>query len=156
MKYKGKKLEGRNTDILVLIKGGERVVFRAEALQNYTEFDKLCPEPEPPHKLLPGGVKEPNFNDPSYKKRLDEYGMKKTAFTILKSLSVTEDLEWEKVDLKNPDTWGKWQEELSEAQFTETEIGRILQLVLRVNSLDDDMLAQAKNDFLQEALQQEK
>jgi hypothetical protein len=60
MKYKGKKLEGRNTDILVLEKGGEQIVFKAEALMNYKEFDKICPAPKPPIILKKGGARVPN------------------------------------------------------------------------------------------------
>ena len=155
MKYKGRKLVGRNTDVLVLMRGNERIVFKAEALDNYDDFNKMCELPDPPVKLLPGGVKEPNKNDKSYLKRLDDYAKRKTDFCILKSLSINEDVEWEKVDMQKPETWCLWREELKEAGFTEVEMLRILQLCVKVNCLDDDLLEKAREDFLAEALQQE-
>jgi hypothetical protein len=156
MKYKGKKLEGLNTDILVLPRGNERVVFKAQAIKSYSEFDELCPMPEPPEKLLPGGVKEKDVRDPAFIKRLEEYGIKKTNYTIIKSLEISEDVEWETVDLKKPQTWENWRKELSDAGFTEVETLRILQLCTRVNVLDEDLLNAAKESFLAEALQREK
>jgi hypothetical protein len=156
MKYKGKKLEGRNTDVLVLTKGDERIVFKAQALVNYKDFDKICPLPEPPIRLLPGGVKKPNENDPNYKKAINEYNEKRVEYMILKTLEPTEDLEWETVDITKPETYNNWQKELEEAGFSEIERMRVLQLCIRVNALDDDMLEQAKESFLAEAPRQEK
>ena len=153
MKYKGKKLEGRNTDILVLQKGDDRVVFKAEAIENYVEFSKLVPIPEPPVKLLPGGSRVANTDDVNFRKAMEQYAQSKTDYLVIKSLAATTDLEWEKVDLTKPETWGGWKKELEEAGFTEFECMRIMQLVTRVNSLDDAMLEAAKQSFLQETLQ---
>ena len=156
MKYKGKKLEGRNTDVLVLPRGSERIVLKAQALKDYDEFEKLCPIPEPPKKLLPGGIQEPNTNDPVFLKQLNGYGEKKTNYTVIKSLEISEDIEWETVDLTKPNSWENWRTELKDAGFTEIEMLRILQLCTRVNCLDDDLLNEAKETFLAEALQQGK
>jgi len=54
MKYKGKKLEGRNTDILVLPRGGNRIVLKFQAVDSYDEFDLLVTIPKPPEILKPG------------------------------------------------------------------------------------------------------
>lgn len=156
MKYKGKKLEGRNTDILVLMRGQDRIVFKAQALESYDEFDKLCSMPSIPTRLRPGNVKEPNPNDTVYKGLVEKYAEKKTNYTIIKSLDISEDIEWDNVNLNKPETWGNWQKELKDAGFTEIEIMRVLQLCTRVNCLDEDLLDQAKEDFLAEALQVEK
>lgn len=156
MKYKGKKLEGRNTDVLVLMRGKDRIVFKAQAIENYDDFEKLCPVPEPPIKLLPGGIKEPNVNDKNHLKRMDDYATNKTDFTILKSLEISSDLEWEQVKIQEPTTWHFWKKELKESGFTDIEILRIVQLCTRVNCLDNELLDKAKEDFLAEALQQEK
>lgn len=153
MKYKGKKLEGRNTDILVLVRGEEHIVFKAEAIQNYQQFNEMCPLPEPPVKLLPGGIREPDLNNPKYKKRMEEYATQKTNYTVLKSLEPTQELEWEKVVLNKPESWGNWQDELQEAGFTEIEVMRILGLCTRVNCLDDSLLDEAKESFLAGARQ---
>jgi hypothetical protein len=151
MKYKGKKLEGLNTDVLVLMRNGEKLIFKAQALQNYNEFDKLCPMPDAPIIMRPGGIKEQNLKDGGYQKALTSYSEKKTNYTIIKSLEPTTDLEWEKVKLDDPLTYINWKPELEEAGFTEVEVLRILQLCTRVNCLDDSMLDEAKESFLAEA-----
>lgn len=156
MKYKGKKIEGRNADILVLEKGGEQIVFKAEALMNYKEFDKICPTPEPPERLLPGGIRKKNERDPKYIKAMDDYAEYRVNYMMLKSLQATKDLEWETVDIIKPETYGNWQIELEQAGFSEIERMRIMQLCTRVNALDDNMLDEAKESFLAEAPQQEK
>jgi hypothetical protein len=151
MKYKGKKLEGLNTDVLVLMRNGEHIIFKAQALQNYNEFDKLCPMPDAPVIMRPGGIKEQNLKDGGYQKALASYSEKKTNYTIIKSLEPTTDLEWEKVKLDDPLTYSNWKPELEEAGFTEIEVLRILQLCTKVNCLDDSMLDEAKESFLAEA-----
>lgn len=156
MKLKGKKIElGRNSDIIVIPRGDERFVFKAEALLNYREFDLYCPEPKPPIKLLPGGRKEPQVNSPKYEQDMQEYATKRIHYTIIKSLEATEDLEWEGVDIKEPTTWYKWEKELEEAGFSQIERQRIQILCMQVNGLDDGMLSAAKEDFLAGAPQQD-
>jgi hypothetical protein len=156
MKYKGKKLEGRNVEVLVLPRSGENIVFKAEAIPNYEEFEKLIAEPQPPEILKPGGVKEKNVNDPKYKEELTKFATTKTNYVVIKSLQATEYLEWETVDITKPETWEKWRGELEEAGFTEIEIMRIVQTVTKANALDDDMLEEARQSFLLEESLQEK
>ena len=150
MKYKGKKVEGRNSDVLVLMKGGDRIVFKAEAVENYNDFTELVPEPKPPEIIRPGGIKQINLKDFTYVKRMEEYAIQKTNYFIIKSLQISEDIEWEVVDIEKPETWKNWRKELADSNFTEIEILKIMQLCTRVNSLDEDMLDEAKQAFLQE------
>jgi hypothetical protein len=166
MKYKGKKLEGRNTDILVLKKGNETIVFRAEALENYREFDKVCKAPVAPQILRPGGIRAPNEKDSKYLERQNGYAEKRLNYMMIRSLvdiscysgddkNNTEKLEWETVDINNPDTYGNWQTELEDAGFSEMERMRVMVLCTQVNALDDNLLEIAKEDFLAEAPLQE-
>jgi hypothetical protein len=108
----------------------------------------LCPAPKAPEKLYPGGVRKEDTENPEYKKMLDDWATKRTHWTVLKSLENCPDLEWETVDMEKPSTWDKYQEEMKEAGFTEIEMYRVLQGVMRANSLDDDMLKEAKKAFL--------
>lgn len=156
MKYRGKVLGERNSDVLVLLRGSERIVFKAQAVESEESFHNLVSMPEPPEILRPGGVKEKNVSDSKYKEALASYVEQKTSWLVINSLKVTEELEWEKVDFNKPSTWVEWQSELREAGFTEIECSRIVQLVSQVNSLDDDMLDQARQDFLLEASQVKK
>ena len=155
MKYKGKKVEGLNTDILVLMKGDDRIVFKAQAIANYREFNELAPQPKPPTRMMPGGVKEENPRDPAFQKALAAWAEMKTDYSIIKSLEISEDIEWDTIDLKKPDTWKNWRKELEQAGFTEIEILRVMQLCTSVNCLDDGLLTEAKEAFLAEARQQE-
>ena len=151
MKYKGKKLAGRNTDIIVFQKGTDVVAIKAEAIQNFKEFDSLVQEPEPPNIYRPGGVKEKDLKNPEYLKSVDDYAEKRTAYIILKSLECNEDIEWEYVKIDNPDTYKHWRKEFEDSGFTEIETGKIMQLCFRVNSLDNTLMDQAKEAFLAEA-----
>lgn len=154
MKYKGEKLKGKNKDILVLLRGNEQIVFIAEAVDNVDDFNKLVPLPEAPTRIMPGGSKVSNPDDPTFKTLLREFAQKKTDFYIIQSLKST-DLEWETIDFEKPETWRNWEKELKE-DFTEIEISRITNLVLSVNALDDEMLDNARRDFLVAQAQSEK
>lgn len=157
MKYKGKKIEGRNSAILVLMRGTDRIVFIAQAMDSDDDnFNKLVKLPEPPTIIRPGGLKELNIKDVTYTKAIEEYAAIKTAYMIIMSLKESPDLEWETIDYEKPQTWKNWEAELKEAGFTEIERMKVLQVVMQANSLDDDLLEQARTDFLQEQALQEK
>lgn len=156
MKFKGKTLGKRNTDILVLLRGTERIVIKAQAVESFEDFDKLVSAPVPPEVIEPGGKKSRNMKDLDFIKARDAYANQKTAWLVINSLKATEEIEWENVKYDIPSTWTAWDIELKEAGFIETECMRIIQLVAEVNSLDDDMLEQARQAFLLETLQAKK
>jgi len=149
MKIKGKKIEGRNIEVVVIPRPEEDIPFFCEAIPDYDEFNELCPPPKPPERLYPGGVRKEDTENPEYKEQLEAWATLRTHYTVLKSLENSKDLEWEKVDMEKPSTWDKYQEELKESGFTEIEMFRLLQGVMRANSLDDEMLKEAKKSFLQ-------
>lgn len=153
MKYKGKKLEGRNTDVLVLFRGDERIALKFQAIESFTEFEELAPGPIPPEIMRPGGVKEKNVRDPEYKQQVEAHARLRTSWLVITSLKVTDDVEWEVVDYSDPSTWDQWNKELMEAGFSEPECARIVATAAQVNSLDDEMLEQARQDFLAEESQ---
>jgi len=149
MRYKGKKVEGRNTELLVLRRpNGKTMAFKCEAVADYTEFEKLCPTPEPPEVLKPGGVRERNLKNPAFIKTLEEWAGKKTDWTVLKSLEASPEIEWDTVDMKDPSTWTNYRKEMAESGFTEIEIARVLTTVGVANCMDDGMLEAAREDFL--------
>lgn len=150
MKIAGEKLSGPNVETIVIPRGDGRnpVIFKAQAVLNYEQFDRLCPTPTPPIKMLRGGEKQEDLNDPAYKQRMVEYATKKMAWITLKSLEATEGLEWERVDLGNPNTWGNYEKELEESGFSPVEIGRIRTGVFIANCLDDSKIEEARQSFL--------
>lgn len=164
MRYKGKQLKGPKTETLVIPReptyepgpngqaAGTRidndVVFIAQAVLDFTAFDLLCPPPLPPNILKPGGVESKNLDDPDYKKAINEWGVKKRDWLILKSLELTPDIEWETVKMDDPETYVNYKQELVDAGFNTQEITMIVGLALKVNSVDEDKMEEARQRFL--------
>src|SRR6185369_1977194 len=138
MKIKGKKISERNIVILPIPRAnGEDIILKFAAILDYSEFDAVCPLPTPPIKIVKGGARVPDYESPKYIVQVNEYSKKKTAWMIIKSMSVTEGLEWEKVDLADSNTWSEYSKELADSGFSDMEQQRILRAVLEANCLSD-------------------
>jgi len=146
MKIGGKEIGGLHEELLVLPRGEDQVVFKARAVADMDEFEKICPEPKAPGRLTKDGF-VPNTKDENYKKMVDHYGDQRLAYMCILSLEPS-DIEWEKVDIANPKTWRHWKEELKAAGITEIETNRIVQTVMRANSLDEAKLDEARATFV--------
>lgn len=132
----------------ILPRDGGDVIFAARGVLNpdFDEFLKLCPEPTPPIKRFPDGNTVQDVTDPEYKKAITDFLTKRFQFMIIKSLSATEGLDWEKVQLADHTTWGKYEEELK-AITTPSEYSQVIQAVHRANGLDDKRIEEAKKRF---------
>lgn len=148
MRIKGKKIQGANEEILVLPRPDGDVVFRARGVLDMDEFDKLCHEPKAPMLTKRGGITVEDVTDKSYKKRVEEYGKKRMAYMIIKSLEATEDLEWDTVDLSDSSTWLNYEQEFRDSGFSQIEINRIITAVFTANSLNEKKLEEAREHFL--------
>ncbi len=149
MKIAGKKIEGVNTEIVVIPRGeGEPIVFTCKAVLDMKPFDKLCPMPKPPMVVKPGGKRYEDTESPSYKAQIDINARQRMNYMILKSLEATEGLEWETVNLSDPSTWDNYTQELMESGFSQIEILRIVNTAASANCLDEGRLERARNDFL--------
>jgi hypothetical protein len=150
MKLGGKKVEGSNYKTIVIPRGdGDPVVMKACAVLDYSTFDKICPRPTPPTVMKRGGVKTLNFADPRYTAQIENYGHKRISWIVLESLRLgTPDLEWEQVDLGDPDTWTKYDDELTESGFSFVEIQYIISSCMEANALDEEKLDEARKSFL--------
>lgn len=151
MKIKGKKIEGPNIETIVIPRGNDPenyLVFKAQAVLDFSEFDALCPRPEPPIKLLKGGKRAIDKEAPTYQTAINLWGMRRFAWTVIKSLEATEDLEWETVDFGNPDSWANYEQELHDAGFTIAEMNLLLDGVMTANSMNSEKLDQAREAFL--------
>ncbi len=148
MKYAGKKIEGANVDFLVLPRPDGNIVFKARAILDMGEFDKLCPEPVAAIIVKRGGKPMADVNNAQYKKMLAEHGSKRFYYIIIKSLEATEELEWETVKIMDPSTWGNYEKELKDSGFSQVEVNRIVGCVLNANSLNEAKLEEARKDFL--------
>jgi len=149
MKLQGKRIEGANEVVIVIPRASSTdIVFKARAVLDMLPFEKMCPSPEPPKRMVAGGVEIPNFKDPSFLKQLDNYSVKRLSWIVLTSLEATEGLEWENVDLSDPTTWNNFREELMEAGFSNVEVNRIVGDCINVNALNEEKIEEARERFL--------
>lgn len=147
MKLKGKKIEPE-IQTMVLPRQNGHLVFRAQPILDYEPFDKICPPPKPPVRMLPGGIESVNTEDPQYDKDLDEWSTHKWEWMMLKSLGATEGLEWDTVDMANPATYSNYTSEMSKAGISPNEIASLQALVTDACGLNQRKIEQATKAFL--------
>lgn len=150
MKINGVKIEGPNVEIIVIPRGGDikDIVFMAQAIIDYEEYDKKYPAPNAPEIIKPGGIKYPDYKDTDFAKQFDDWANQKADWQILKSLEATPNLEWETIDMDKPETWGNYKDELKAASFSAPEIVRIENGVTAACGLDQKKIDEAKERFL--------
>ena len=149
MKIHGNKIEGPNeVPIVIPRKSKEDIAFIATAVLDYSDHDKINVAPVSPVKTLPGGVQTPMLQDPKYVEDTQEWALRKTHWMVLTSLEATPGLEWESIDMDDPETWGDYQEEMKEAGLSDTEIGLIMSAVIEACGLDQTKIDLATESFL--------
>lgn len=151
MKINGVKIEGPNIETIVIPRGDDpenALVFKAQSVLDFEEFDAICPRPEPPIKLLRGGKQQPDREAPTFKEAQQIWASRRFAWTILKSLEATPELEWETVDCNKPETWGNYEQELRDAGFNLAELNMIIDGVMTANSMNTEKLDKAREAFL--------
>ena len=149
MKIHGKKIEGVNVEIIPIPRPDGDIIFKAEGVKDFTAFEKMCPEPMPPMKIVKGGRKEYNLEDPAYKAQVQIHSEKKIAWMVLESLKATDGLEWETVNLGDHHTWTEWSKELRDSGLSVIEVQRIQTGVFTANCLNEAKLEEARKNFLQ-------
>jgi len=147
MKINGKIIEGPKPEVIVIPKSEEEYVFKAMPVLDYEEFEKLCPTPRPPEKVLKGGETQLDVNDKEYSKKLTEWSECKVSWMTITSLKATEGLEWDTVDMSNPETWNNYITELK-ASFTDAEVQLIINLVYTACGLNQEKIDEATKRFL--------
>jgi len=134
-------------EVLVLPRGDQNLIFRATGLKDMEGFKRLCPEPEPPKKLIKGGATVADLDDKGYQEAVANYHKYRIAFIVVNSL-VPSQIEWDTVNLDNPVSWTNWETDLKAAGLSEIECSRVLALVLEANCLDEAKLRKARELFL--------
>jgi hypothetical protein len=132
---------------LVLPRGDDQqIVFRAQPVKDMEPFDQLCPRPTPPGKLTRDGWVQLE-DDPTYKQVLTAWIKQRSGYMMVKSLEPSQ-IEWDTVDENDPRTWSNWSKDLRNGGLSDTEVQRVMNLVLEANCLDDAKLKKAREVFL--------
>lgn len=147
MKINGETVDAPSEEVLYLPHGDKVFEFRAVAIPDFEEFDKLVPEPKPPGKRTKQGF-IPQPDDPGYKQILANYWAQREAYMVVHSLAPS-NIEWDIVQPDNPATWTKWRADMKAAGFNFAEIGRIYNLVLAACNLDEAKIEKAREVFRQ-------
>lgn len=148
MKMHGREISKPNIEVVVIPRSDGDLVFKAQAVLDYTAFEKLCPVPTPPEKMLPGGSHSVDVNDKAYNTKLMEWAGKKTDWMVLESLKATEGLEWATVDYSDHTTWSNYRKEMVGASLSPAEIQRILQAAIDACGLSQEKIDEATERFL--------
>jgi len=149
MKIGGKKLEGINVEPFVLPRATGDIVFQLQAVPDMSGFLAICPEPEVPISVnAKTGKKAPDPDSEDYLKALGEWAGRKYRYIQIQSLAATKELEWELVDVKNPETWDLVPKELKAAGLTDIEIARLLGAINAVQGLNDTKFQEALDRFV--------
>ena len=148
MKIKGQKVCAPSIETIVIPRKTGDLIFKAQAVLDYSAFEALCPIPRAPETLKPGGIRTKNLEAPDFLKALDDWAEKRTAWMILKSLEATPDLEWETIQMDKPETWKNFDTEFKNSGLSALEINKVLELVTTVCGLDQKKIEEATERFL--------
>ena len=151
MIYKGRKLSGPRVLVVPILRSpedGGNIYLKVQAVVDLEPFTKVCPPPEPPSVILPGGKKRIDFDNPRYNSEMQNWAKKQSAWIALKALEATDGLEWETVQMSHPDTYPNWSKELMSSGFSDFEVQRIITSISEVNGLNENLIEEARQSFL--------
>ncbi len=152
MRINGNKLAPRTKEIVIPNGfdefGKEQfLVFKFRALTDKDNFGEVIPPPKATKYTRPGGEEFYDFENADYKRQLADWRAKEYAWSFLKSIDATEGLEWETVDLSNPDTWQNWQKEIEET-FGSNVGSALVEAWFSTNYITEAYLDEARKRFL--------
>ena len=148
MKLHGKTIEGPSVETIVFPRESGELVFKAQAILNYEEFEALAPQPEPPFMQRPGQQAIKDLHDKKYLEKYDIWLQQKVDYMIIKSLEATPGLEWDTVVMTDPTTWHNYKSEFSDSGISDAEVTQLISLVTSANGMDQDKIDQATKSFL--------
>lgn len=130
----------------VFQRGDEELVFYAQPVWSFDEFEALVPFPENDTYVFTPKGKEKDWDSPSWKQKQDDYNRKRWGWFVLKALEPSE-IEWSKVSLDDPDTFVYVEDELRESLLP-VEFTRVMNLAEQASSLDARKLEENRESFL--------
>lgn len=143
MKLFGKPVEPRGIEIVVIPRKSGDLVFKLKPV-DLSNFEDILPEPKNLTRVYNDGTTKSITNEEAYA----NWAEKKSSYMILQSLSATEYLTWDTVDLNNPETWGNYRKEMIDDGFSEMELSKILEGIITACGLSSDKIEEARKSFL--------
>lgn len=148
MKVNGVALTSmRLVELYLPIAGGGAVEFKFRPLRSDEDFETVCPKPVPPIKIGKGNVKHANIEDPHFKAAVNDWVTKKLDWEFLTSISATEGLEWETVNLAEPDSWKNWRDDAAKV-FGKAELNKLFEAFINAQYLTEELMEKARDAFL--------
>ncbi len=148
MKIKGLEVPEPKPEVIVIPRGEDQFVFRAGGIGTIEKFDLACPRPEPKTRTFKDGTTQKLAHDPKYEAELNQWSLKRLAYTVIKSLEATDGLVWETIDMDDPETYCNYSKELIASGLTESEIARIIDCVMVAVGLNQERIDEATAAFL--------
>lgn len=148
MKFNGKPIPKILHEIVVIPRKSGDMVYRAAPVTDFSDFNKLCPQPQPPKIMRKGGITVEDVEDKEYKAAIMAWAGYRTDWLIIKSLQATPELEWETVNLSDSSTWVNFRKEFEDSGLTAVEVGMIIQCVVDACGLNQKKIDEATKAFL--------
>ena len=148
MKINGKDIPKQGIETIVFPRPNGDIVFRAKPVTNFDDFVKLCPMPLPTEKMIPGGQKVIDVEHPDYKNALKVWAGKKSNWMLIQSLSATEGLTWDSINLSDSSTWDNFGKELETCGLSQLELTKLFEIISVACGLTQDKIDEATKRFL--------
>lgn len=148
MKLNGKVIEAPKEHEVVFEREGDYIVFKIKPVLNFDPYSELNPPPEPPTKVVGDNPPVPDYTDKKFQKRMQDWNENKFRWMILEALSATPGLEWETVDMKNPETFKNFEEELKNSGLTDMEQQVLVREAVERNIITPESMREARDTFL--------
>ena len=144
----GQVIDKPSEEVCVLSRtNGDDINIIARAVLSMEDFDQYVPRPTAGKAWSKDKGHHELTDTPQFKKDMETYGEKRFALMAIKSLEPS-NIEWQTVELDDPNTWTNWTQDLKDAKLSEVEINRIIVCVMQANSLDENKLKEARATFL--------
>jgi hypothetical protein len=155
VKLNGQQVHSTNFEYVIIPRRPHDLVFKCQPARDWKRFNALCKEPTPGKKLVAGGGKVDDTDNPMYRGEMADFNALRFNYLALESLKeacfdgtgTLVPIEWETVEADDPQTWKNWRDELAAAGLTLTEIALIEEGCLVANALSERRLKEARDFF---------
>lgn len=156
MKLNGITFDGPKPVTCVIPLGDQELVFKIKPVLDYSEFEEKVPRPEPPKQIDNKGKKRDAFDHPKYLEEVQKFSEQRMDWMYIKALEDTDGLEWDKVDINNPETYKHFTTELKEIGLPNGYIDHFKYKIIEVCGLNPERIDEATERFLASQAQEQK